>query len=124
MSTLFRLELAGLPPSVNQMYRTGRQGQRYKRPEVEEWQDEVAKQLREAWGDKRPFVGEVLLKIEFSVKTNRRWDVDNRLKALIDCLELGGVIHDDAQVAGINAKRVNRDEIRTIIEMSEYPYWE
>ena len=124
MSILFRLELAGLPPSVNQMYRTGRQGQRYKRPEVEEWQSEVAKQLREAWGDKRPFVGEVLLKIEFSVKTNRRWDVDNRLKALIDCLELGGVIHDDAQVAGINAKRVNRDEIRTIIEMSEYPYWE
>ena len=124
MSTLFRLELAGLPPSVNQMYRTGRQGQRYKRPEVEEWQSEVAKQLREAWGDKRPFVGEVLLKIEFSVKTNRRWDVDNRLKALIDCLELGGVIHYDAQVAGINAKRVNRDEIRTIIEMSEYPYWE
>ena len=124
MSILFRLELAGLPPSVNQMYRTGRQGQRYKRPEVEEWQSEVAKQLREAWGDKRPFVGEVLLKIEFSVKTNRRWDVDNRLKALIDCLELGGVIHYDAQVAGINAKRVNRDEIRTIIEMSEYPYWE
>ena len=37
------------------MYRTGRNGIRYKRIEVEEWQEEVSGIIREAWGEKPPY---------------------------------------------------------------------
>lgn len=119
---LLRLVLAGLPPTANQMYRTGRNGQRYKRVEVEEWQESVAEQMREAWNNPLAFMGEVKVRIEFRVNGKRRWDIDNRLKALLDCLEKGGVIKDDAQIAGIEARRIIGEETETVIEVSEYPY--
>lgn len=80
ISKLFELELAGLPPSVNQMYRTGRSGNRYKKPDVSEWQDEIADLIREAWGKDRPYTEEVEVHVLFRVKGSRRWDVDNRLE--------------------------------------------
>ena len=119
---LLRLVIAGLPPTANQMYRTGRQGHRYKRPEVEEWQSAVAEQMREAWNQAKAFMGEVEVRIEFRVKGGRRWDIDNRLKALLDCLEVGGVIKDDSQIARIEACRVTGTESETVIEMREYAY--
>ena len=119
---LLRLVIAGLPPTANQMYRTGRQGQRYKRPEVEEWQSAVAEQMREAWKKPNAFMGEVEVRIEFRVKGGSRWDIDNRLKALLDCLEDGGVIKDDSQIASIEARRVTCGESETVIEMREYAY--
>ncbi len=82
MSSLLRLELERLPPSVNQMYRTGRYGTRYKRSEVSDWQEETALMLGKAW-DKDPYTGNVEVYIVFTMKNNRRWDIDNRLKALL-----------------------------------------
>ena len=120
MNTLLRLEIEGLPPSVNQMYRTGRRGNRYKRADVEEWQSETANAIRSAWNKPRPYEEEVEVRVIFTVKGNRRWDVDNRLKALLDCLEDGGAIKDDAQIWGIIASRVNGEESGTIIEMRKY----
>ena len=119
---LLRLVIAGLPPTANQMYRTGRQGQRYKRAEVEEWQSEVAERMRQEWNKPLAFMGEVEVRIEFRVKGGRRWDIDNRLKALLDCLEYGRVIKDDAQIARIQASRVTGTESETVIEMREYSY--
>lgn len=120
ISKLFELELAGLPPSVNQMYRTGRSGNRYKKPEVSEWQDEIAGVIREAWGKDRPYTEEVEVHVLFRVKGSRRWDVDNRLKALLDCLQEGGAIKDDAQISGIIAAKKRGEEDRTKIAMYEY----
>ena len=108
-----------MPPSVNRMYRNGRGG-RYKRPEVEEWQSYIARQLREKWGKLRPYTGEVEVRVQFTVNNRRRWDIDNRLKALLDCFEMGGVIKDDTQISGIIAKRVEGETSQTQIEMSEY----
>ena len=51
MNKLLTLELEGLPPSVNAMYRTGKGAQRYKKAEVSEWQDEVARVMRQAWNN-------------------------------------------------------------------------
>ena len=85
MSSLLRVKLEGLPPSVNQMYRTGKYGTRYKKLEVEEWQGEVSNAIRQEWGKVRPYTEEVEVRIIFTVKGNRRWDIDNRLKALLDC---------------------------------------
>ena len=121
ISELVRVMLKGLPPTVNHMYRTGRNGIRYKRIEVEEWQEEVSGIIREAWGEKPPYEGNVEVRVLFRVKDNRRWDIDNRLKALFDCLEEGGAIKNDTQIWGIKAQRVSGEKDMTEIEMIEYP---
>lgn len=117
---LLRVEMSGLPPTVNQMYRTGRYGNRYKRPEVVEWQTETARVIREAWNCPLPYVGEVEVRVKFRVKGNRRWDIDNRLKALFDSLQRGGAIKDDSQISGIIAERLPGEESATVIEMMKY----
>lgn len=109
-----------MPPSVNQMYRTGRYSSRYKKPEVAEWQEEIASVMRNAWGGKKPYTDVVEVHVLFTVSNNRRWDVDNRLKALQDCLVYGGVIHDDSQIWGIIAARVKGESNTTKIVMKEY----
>ena len=119
MSSLLRVKLEGLPPSVNRMYRTGKSGTRYKRSEVSNWQEETAEKIREAW-NKGSYTGKVKVHIEFTVKGNRRWDIDNRLKALLDCLELGGVIEDDSQIWGIEAYKRRGENDGVEIEMKEY----
>ena len=120
MSILLSLEFEGLPPSVNAMYRTGRGSARYKKPEVSEWQDEVASIMRQAWNKTRPYTGDVDVHILFTVGNKRRWDVDNRLKALLDCLAHGGVIKDDSQISGILALRKAGEASSTKIEVREY----
>ena len=120
ISELLRIMLKGLPPTVNHMYRTGRNGIRYKRIEVEEWQEEVSGIIREAWGEKPPYEGNVEVRVFFTVKDNRRWDIDNRLKALLDCLELAGAIKNYTQIWGETAHRVLGKEDTTEIEMMKY----
>ena len=120
MSSLLRVKLEGLPPSVNQMYRTGKYGTRYKKLEVEEWQGEVSNAIRQEWGKVRPYTEEVEVRIIFTVKGNRRWDIDNRLKALLDCLELAGVINDDSQIWGIEAYKERGGQDAVEIAMKEY----
>ena len=120
MSILLSLEFEGLPPSVNAMYRTGKGSKRYKKPEVSEWQDEIAALMRRAWDNPRPYTGEVEVHILFMVSNKRRWDVDNRLKALLDCLAHGGVIKDDTQISGILAQRQTGEASSTKIEVREY----
>ena len=120
ISTLLQLELGDLPPSVNQMYRTGRNGNRYKRAEVSEWQDSVSRIMREARNNQPPYMGEVEVHVIFRVANNRKWDVDNRLKALFDCLEKGRVIKDDSQIWGVVACRVKGENSGTIIKVKKY----
>ena len=120
MSTLLSLEFDGLPPSVNSMYRTSKGTRRYKKSEVAEWQDEIAGLIRQAWGRTDHYTGEVEVHVLFTVNNNRRWDVDNRLKALLDCLAHGGVIKDDTQISGILALRRQGDTSSTKIEVREY----
>ena len=120
MGKLLSLEFEGLPPSVNAMYRTGRGSKRYKKPEVSEWQDEVASLMRKAWDNPRPYTGEVEVHILFTVGNKRRWDVDNRLKALLDCLAHGGVLKNDSQISGILALREQGETSRTKLELREY----
>lgn len=116
MSSLLRVAFEGLPPSVNQMYRTGRSGTRYKRSEVSDWQEETAGKIREAW-NKEAYAGNVEVHIVLTVKGSRRWDIDNRLKALLDCLELAGVIKDDSQIWGIVAykERGKKDGVEVVM---------
>lgn len=119
ISTLIQLEFDGLPPTVNHMY--GRRGSlTFKSAELDMWQIGVADMLRELWQGSEPYSGEVAVIVEFMTNSKRKWDVDNRLKALIDCLPKGGIIRDDRQVASIEARRVMGDKDMTGIEIMKY----
>ena len=101
---LLDLEFEGLPPTVNHIYR-GAKGWRYLTQETRDFQDRITALLREQWQDKDTFTGPVFLSIYFYPSNKRRWDIDNRVKALQDCLEKAGIIHDDSQIDALFVKR-------------------
>lgn len=105
MSVLLRVDLPGLPPTVNSMYRTYRRASRTKTKATREWQEWATAIIAGAWGTRPPYKGLVTLEIFLQPKTEIRWDADNRIKALQDCLKPAGVIEDDAQVARPVAER-------------------
>ena len=113
------MELEVLPPSVNEMYRNAG-SRRYKRPEVSQWQDELTAEIRKIWCDRPAYTGEVAVYIEFVKSNRRKWDIDNRLKAIFDCFEVAGVIENDAQISSILAQRINGAKDSTSIVMKEY----
>lgn len=104
MSEKLEIELLGLPPTVNHMYRTGNRS-RYKTLEVREYQQYAVNKLREAWTGRKTLDGRIEMRITFTTDNKRRWDIDNRVKALQDCLSMAGVIRDDSQVDSLHVER-------------------
>ena len=102
---LLCVDLPGLPPTVNHIYRTWGGRKRTKTPETRRWQEQATAIIASAWGDRPPYEGYVTLEIFLQPKTNHKWDADNRFKALQDCLKPAGVIEDDAQVIRPMAER-------------------
>ena len=127
MSVLLTLEIPGLPPTANSMYRNSGT-HRYKRQEVTEWQEEVSGLMREHWNRnavtpgavEAPSCRSVEVQIEFTVKGRYRWDIDNRLKALLDCLEIGGILANDNQIDSLKVTRTRGNKDSTRIILMEY----
>ena len=103
---LLDLEFEGLPPTVNHIYR-GAKGWRYLTQETREFQDRITVLLCEQWQDKETYTGPVFLSIFFYPDNKRRWDIDNRVKALQDCLEKAGIIANDTQINTLYVTRVD-----------------
>ena len=116
MSTLLELELLGLPPTLNQMYRN-RGHYRYKTGAVQAYQRYATMKLRDEWGNRPAYTGAVSLSVKLMTKDKRRWDIDNRVKALQDCLSIGGVIEDDSQIDELHVKRERREKTATYIAL-------
>ncbi|EEX48661.1 RusA family crossover junction endodeoxyribonuclease [Jonquetella anthropi] len=110
---IFEIEIPGLPPTVNHFYRTSRTGVRYKTAEGKAWQAGVVLLMRTANKNYQAYAGEVGLYIDLMSTDKRRWDVDNRIKALQDCLASAGVIKNDTQVIELHARRVHGDDEKT-----------
>lgn len=115
---LLRLEIPGLPPTVNHTYRTGKNFH-YKIKEVREWQEKITLLMRHAKRNKEVYKLPVALKIICSSNNRRRWDIDNRIKALQDCLAPAGIIKDDSQVWRIEIERRVTEETTTEIMLTE-----
>ena len=116
MRVLISLELDGLPPTVNLLYRNFRHW-RYKTVSGRKYQEQAAHILREAWSSKPPYELPIELRLIFTANNRRRWDIDNRVKALQDCLSLAGVLKDDRQVEILHVERKYGEKQGTYIEV-------
>ncbi len=114
---LLELNLEGLPPTVNHLYRTGRSGFRYKTENGRKYQEQISSLLAEKWQRREPYSGDIEFRIEFTVKTRRKWDIDNRVKALQDCLSMAGIIEDDSQVQILHVERHKGETDTTRLEI-------
>lgn len=124
LRTLLRLDFEGLPPSANLMYRSNHSS-RYKTKAVADWQEHVSLMLQEAWEKQRKitksggltnsYSGRASVVIRFAENTYRRWDIDNRIKPLLDCLEMSGVLEDDSQVDHLSVTREKGPKRKTTI---------
>ena len=103
---LLSLELEGLPPTLNHMYRSTASGRRYKTVAGKEYQQLVSNAIMEKWSSRSTYTGAVGLRVLFETATRRRWDIDNRIKALQDCFSMAGVIADDRQIDELYVRRV------------------
>ncbi len=110
---LLSLELEGLPPTVNHLYRSTSSGRRYKTASGREYQEQVSNDIAKWCGDREVYTGAVELRILFETENHRRWDIDNRVKALQDCLTMAGVLKDDRQVDILHVERRNTGRSRT-----------
>ena len=118
MSEELEIEFLGLPPTVNHMYRTGTRS-RYKTLEVREYQLYAVNKLREAWAGRKTLTGRIEMRLTFTTDTRHRWDIDNRVKALQDCLSVAGVIRDDSQLDALHVERVYGKEKSTKMIVTE-----
>lgn len=114
---LLELELEGLPPTVNHLYRTGRSGFRYKTERGRKYQEQISSLLAKKWQSRAPCPDDIEFCIEFTVKTRRKWDIDNRVKALQDCLSMAGIIEDDSQVQVLHVERRKGEVDMTRLEI-------
>ena len=113
---LLNMEIEGLPPTVNHMYRMhGRY--KYKTSEAKEYQDRVAEQMRSEYGNNPVYRGRVSLAIAFFTNNRKRWDIDNRVKALQDCLSMAGVIADDKQIDELRVSRIYTKWDKTVTRL-------
>ncbi|MBQ8693629.1 MAG: RusA family crossover junction endodeoxyribonuclease [Synergistaceae bacterium] len=107
MSTLISIWLDGLPPSVNHLYKYGNK-RAYISAEARTWQKYAAAAMKLNYNKNAvPSQAPVKVKIRFITPNNRRWDIDNRLKSLLDCLAKAGIILDDCQIHRLDMRREN-----------------
>lgn len=119
MKEIIKVNLLGLPPTVNHLYRTSRNGVRYKTPQGREWQALTASIMAMAKTNRKPYGGDVALEIVFRTADRRKWDIDNRVKALQDCLAMAGVIEDDRQIQRLHVERQLWTQTATIVTVLE-----
>ena len=75
--------------------------------------------MRDECQIKEAFTGAVAVFITFYTNNKRRWDIDNRVKALLDCLEKADIIQDDSQIDALLIKREHGKKTATKIILCE-----
>lgn len=64
-------------------------------------------------------MGRIEMHLVFQTNNRRCWDIDNRVKALQDCLSIAGVIRDDSQLDALHVERKYGNEQCTKMTVTE-----
>lgn len=93
------------PPSVNHYWRHSR-GMHFISAEGKRFRTAVVAEVLNTFGRSKriPLDGPLGLRIEIRAPDNRRRDLDNTLKALLDGLGHAGLYHDDSQIVQIDIR--------------------
>jgi len=109
------------PPSVNTYYRRGAHAT-YMSKQGREYKAKVADYIVES-GTPKLGAARLALDIVLWPKDKRKYDIDNRIKALLDSLQDAGVFDDDEQIDQINIFRgsgeVKGGQAKVMIEVIE-----
>lgn len=99
------------PISVNRLYR----GRRFLTKEGEDTKESMGWEAKSQW-KKKPLEGEVRCRVTFYFK-NGRIDIDNAIKAFLDCLT-GIIWIDDTQIVELHIfKKIDAKNPRIELEL-------
>lgn len=115
MSEIVRVTVAGIPESVNHIWRGTKTGKHYKTAKARDFESLLITVLKKQHAGRLACDGPVRLTVEISRKTRRRYDLDNRIKSVQDCLAPAGIIADDSQVVELVARKTRGEEDTTTV---------
>ena len=115
MPELVCVTVAGIPESVNHIWRGTRGGKHYKTAKARDFESLLITALRKQHSGRPVYDGAVRLVMVIGRKTRRRYDLDNRIKSVQDCLAPAGIIADDSQVVEISARKILAEEDTTTV---------
>lgn len=96
--------LDGLPPTVNHAYRKRKGAGMFMTKDCKAWIDQAVWQTKQQYRG-APIAGRVAVLVLYRTKSRRRWDIDNRSKALLDALTHADVWVDDSQIDHLDIHR-------------------
>lgn len=114
---LVDVTVAGVPESVNHLWRAGRGGHFYKTAKAREFEEILTLIMaREKKGTALDEAKDrVELRLKITKKSKRRYDLDNRIKSVQDCLSKAGIISDDSQVYRLVVEKAAGEEDSTSV---------
>ena len=94
-----------LPASVNAIWRVSKNHGVYKTSEAKDFQGRLADELAMHYVGDLPFEDKVSVRIHLAKADRREFDVDNRLKLILDALQDSGVIKNDNQIYSLKVTK-------------------
>lgn len=97
------------PPSVNTAWRHANMGGRvvtYLTPEQRQYRRQVCLESVRTNGGIR-LTGRLGVHLELIAPTRRKYDIDGRIKAVLDAIQSAGIIADDEQVDELRVNRLH-----------------
>jgi crossover junction endodeoxyribonuclease RusA len=96
-----------VPPTANHMFFNVKGRGRVKTPEYAAWRDHTA------WFLKSLRLGclEGPVRVDIDLPANKRRDIDNSIKPILDCIQSAGLVQNDRQVRALWVQETDRADV-------------